>query len=148
MNGAVGTVIQVALSVLGLLLSVLVLFMALLSIQAMSGTEPFRELLLFMSVSFALAYGLGASCVLPLTGRYRWWHVAAAFTAGGALGGSAFAAAIRLISVKETQLRAVTDGGPLGIFLLGATIGAVAIPLLIGIPVVRLLRRRQLRAAS
>ena len=57
MNATLSTNIRLALSVLGLLFSSVVLMIALVAIQAMSGSEPFREPLTFFTVSFALAVG-------------------------------------------------------------------------------------------
>ena len=55
MNATLSTNIRLALSVLGLLFSSVVLMIALVAIQAMSGSEPFREPLTFYTVSVALA---------------------------------------------------------------------------------------------
>ena len=142
MNATISTSIRLGLSVLCLLFSVFVLMIALVSIQAMSGSEPFREPLTFFTIGFALAFELGATCSLPLTGRYRAWPTALAFTSGGAVGGAVLASGLALITGFERQLRALTDGGPLGIFLLAATVVALATPFAVGMSLLHMMTRR------
>jgi len=141
MNATPSTSIRIALSVLGLLVSMFVLMIALVATQAMSGSEPFREPLIFFTISFALAFGLGATSSLPLAGRYRAWPTALAFTSGGAVGGAVLASGLALITGFERQLRVLTDGGPLGIFLLAATVAALATPCVVGMWLLHLMTR-------
>ena len=147
MNAILFTSIRVALSVLGLLVSIVVLMIALVAIQAMSGSEPFREPLIFFTVTFALVFGLGAICSLPLTGRYRAWPTALAFTSGGAVGGAVLASGLALITGFEGQLRTLTGGGPLGIFLLAAIVAALATPCAVGMWLLRTMTRRSARVS-
>ena len=139
----VTTTIEVVFSVVGLLFSVVLLSLALTSIQAMSGHEPFRQSLTFFGPTLAVAFGLGAACILPLGGRYRMVSSFVVFAVAGAVGGTMLAGALRLMTVFERDLRALTNGGPTGIFLLAATIAAVAVPVLLGIPMLHLASRRR-----
>ena len=148
MNATVSTSIRVVFSMLGLLVSIVALALALVSIQAMSGSEPFREPLIFLTVSFAVAFGWGGVCSLPLTGRYRMWPTLVAFASGGAIGGAVLASALQLITVFETRLRASTDGGPLGIFVMAAIVGALVMPIAVGMPLLRRMTRRTVRSLS
>ena len=145
MNATLSTSIRVAVSVLGLLFSIVVLMIALVAIQAMTGSEPFHEPLTFFTISFALAFGLGGACSLPLTGRHRAWPTTLAFTSGGAVGGAVLASGLALITAFERPLRALTDGGPLSIFSFAATVVALATPIALGMSLLRITTRRSAR---
>ena len=139
----VTSIIEIVFSVVGLLFSIVLLSLALTSIQAMSGREPFLQLLTFFGPIFAVAFGLGAACTLPLRGQYRMVASFVVFGIAGAIGGSMLAGALHLTSLFERDLRASTNGGPTGIFVMAAMVGAVATPVLIGTPMLRLTARRQ-----
>ena len=143
MNATLAISIRVVFCVFGLFLSIGSLMLALVSIQGMSGSEPLQEILIFFTLSFAVAFGLGAVCSLPLTGRYRVWPTAVAFASGGAIGGGALAIGLGLITVFETRLRESTDGGPLGVFVMAAIIGALAMPITIGTRLLRTMTGRR-----
>ena len=126
------SVLDIAIAVAGLLFSLVVLNIALLSTQASSGKEPLWQSLTFFTITFALAFGLGAGCALRLGGRYRMSRAAIAFATGGAVGGALLAGSLHLIDRFEPGLRALTRGGPIGTFLLAATVAALAVSIAVG----------------
>ena len=137
MNATIRTTLLAIFSVAGLLVSFLVLNVALISIQGISGDEPFWRMLLFFSVAFAFAFGLAAACGLPWFGPYTPWMAGRAFATAGAVGGVVHAFALKLLTDFEPELRALTDGGPLGLFALGATLSALAVAVVLGTALLR-----------
>ena len=132
MNATVRTTLLATLSVSGLLVSFLVLNVALVSAQGMSGDEPFSRVLFFFSVVFALAFGIAAACGLPWLGRHTAWTAGRAFAAGGAVGGAVHALGLKLLTDFEPELRTLTGGGPIGLFGLAAGLAALAIAVVLG----------------
>ena len=126
------SVLDIIVALVGLLFSLVILNVALVSIQASSGDEPLTQALTFFVVSFALAFGLGAACTLPLGGRFTASRAAIAFAVGGAVGGAILAGSLRLVDLFEPALRALTGGGPIGHFLLLGVVGALAAPIAVG----------------
>ena len=101
MNRKRSAVLDIIVALIGLLFSIVVLNIALVSIQASSGDEPLIPSLIFFVVSFALAFGLGAACTLRLGGRFTARRAAIAFAAGGAVGGAILAGSLRLVDLFE-----------------------------------------------
>lgn len=135
------TVLRGLAAVVGLLFSIFVLNVALVSTQASSGDEPFGQALLFFALSFAVAFGLGAASAAALGRLYRFWPTARAFGTGGAVGGVILAGSEQLIHRYEPLLRSITDGGPIGSFALVGLAVAVAAPVPIGLRLLRRTRR-------
>ena len=147
MNTA-GTVALATLSGVGLLLSLLTLNISLIAVQAMRGTESLIELLVFFSASFAISFGVAAACTLPWYGPQGPLQAGGAFAVGGLVGGALQAISVDSIARFEPQLRAITDGGPLGIFLLTGNILAFATAAVVGTVLLRWAHRRRLAAAG
>jgi hypothetical protein len=141
MNAILAATVRAVVAVIGVLVALLLLNVSLFSIQGMSGQQPFAPTFVFFTLSFALAFGVGAVSVRALTGRRRLWPTACAFGIGGASGGALFALALRAVDQFEPQLRVLTGGGPLGGFLLAAALAAVGVTLLVGMAVVRRLQK-------
>jgi hypothetical protein len=59
-----------------------------------------------------------------------------------AIGAGVLASALELITVFEMRLRAFTDGGPLGIFVMAAIVGALVIPVAVGMSLLRTMTGR------
>ena len=142
MNTLLAATVRAVLGVLGLLAAVLLLNLSLFSIQGMSGQEPFGRMLTFLTLSFALAFGVGAGSVRALRGKPKPGPTVCAFAIGGGLGGALFALALRALDQFDSQLRTLTGGGPLGVFLLAATLGAVGSALLVGLLLARRFEKR------
>lgn len=137
MNAVLAATVRAVLGVIGVLVAVLLLNVSLFSIQGMSGQGPFAPTLAFFTLSFALAFGVGAVSVCALTGRRKPWRTACAFGIGGGSGGALVALALRAVDQFDRQLRVLTGGGPLGGFLLAAILVALGIALLVGTALVR-----------
>jgi len=132
MNTPVTSVTKGLLAGLGVLIAVVVMLLSLTAIQGMTDRERFVDALFFFSLSFAVAFGLAAASVLSFIGRSKAWPAARAFATGGAVGGALMALALKAIVDFEHQLRVLTRGGPIGVFLLAAMLGALTVPVLIG----------------
>lgn len=131
MNTA-GTVALATLSGVGLLLSLLTLSISLVAVQAMSGAEPLIEQLLFFSGSFAASFGVAAACTLPWFGPHRPLQAGGAYAVGGAVGGCLQAISLASVVRFEPQLRVLTDGGPLGMLVLAASLLAFGTAAVVG----------------
>jgi len=147
MNTA-GTVALATLSAVGLLLSLLTLSISLVAVQAMSGTESLIELLLFFCGSFAISFGVAAACTLPWHGAHGPLQAGGAFSIGGALGGGLQAISLASVARFEPQLRGLTDGGPLGMFLLAGNLLAFVTAGVVGRVLLRQAGRRRLARAG
>ena len=135
-------VIKGLLAGVGVLIAVVVMLLSLTAIQGMTGGQRFFDLLFFFSVSFAVAFGLAAASVMSLSGESKAWPAARAYASGGAVGGAFMALALKATVDFEHQLRLLTRGGPIGVFLLAAMLGAVSLPILVGAALMRRTRKR------
>ena len=146
MNTA-GTVALATLSGVGLLLSLLTLSISLVAVQAMSGTESLIELLLFFCGS-AVSFGVAAACTLPWHGAHGPLQAGGAFSIGGAVRGGLQAISLASVARFEPQLRGLTDGGPLGTFLLAGNLLAFVTAGVVGRVLLRQAGRRPLARAG
>ena len=129
---AVWSALRVLLSATGVVFGVLVLILSLVSIQGMSGGEPFARVLILFCLSFAVAFGIGAMGVAALRQTDGLRSTALAFGAGGAAGGALLAVTLKIVTDFDAHLRTLTGGGPIGMFLLAGFVGALVIPVVIG----------------
>ena len=131
MNTA-GTVALAALSGVGLLFSLVTVSITLVAGQAMSGAEPLSEQLMFYCGSFAVSFGVAAACTLPWYGPHRPLQAGGAYAVGGAVAGGLQAISLASVVRFEPQLRALTNGGPLGMCLVAATLLAFGTAAVVG----------------
>ena len=127
-----GTVALATLSGVGLLFSLVGLSLTLTAVQAMSGAEPLIVQLFFFCGSFAVFFGVAAACTLPWYRPHGPLQAGGAFGLGGAVGGALQAISLASVVRFEPQLRALTDGGPLGVFLLAADVLSFGTAVVVG----------------
>jgi hypothetical protein len=142
MNTPGTSVIKGLLAGESVLIAVVIMLLSLTAIQGMTDGERFVDLLFYFSVSFAVAFGLAAASVMSLSGESKAWPAARAYASGGAVGGAFMALALKALIDFEHQLRVLIRGGPIGVFLLAAMLGAVSLSILVGAALLRRTRRR------
>ena len=150
MGSIVRSTDRVAIAGMGILFALIAIPFLLISIQGMSGDEPLLGRLLFLSIGFAVAFGVGMASAAPLTKRYRPWPAAWDFAIGGAVGGAFLAVVLEAITRFDSQLRTVTGGGPTGVFLVGGILAALGISIGLGMALSRrsLTERRSLMSTA
>jgi hypothetical protein len=138
-------VAKLTLAATGLFIATFILLISVIAIQGMSGRDTIRNPLLFFTISFAIAFGLGAASVIALTGRYKIWAAVRTFAISGGVGGALLTISVKVIVSFDAQLRVLTRGGPLGSFLFAAMFVSIALPILVG---TALLRRAEAHKSS
>jgi len=113
----------------GVFVAMFILFVSVIAIQGMSGRETIVNLVVFFSISFAIAFAIGGASAVSLTRKYKLWPATRAFAGGGAIG-SMFLG----ISIKALV---VFSHGPLGSLLLSAIFTALTVAFLVGIALLK-----------
>lgn len=137
MKRVLASITNTILSGIGVFIGIFIILLTIIGIQGMSGREPFIELLLNFSISFAIGFGISAAAIKSLARKDKRWPAACSFAGGGVAGAAVLAFVMKAMECFEQQLREFTNGGPLTVFQDIGILAAIVIATIVGATLLR-----------